>query len=83
MEIRKVNFERDCKAGVFYEIPTNWYIPARRMCETVAWFLIQLRKGNVVRNEKDMNKIMEQFEEYVEEYAFAYGKENGNGTEKS
>ena len=83
-ELRKVQIE-EIKDVLAYtpDIPSNWYVPARQAWTYLAWCLVQIRDHKTFRNDKDMNRCMDRFEEWMEEYAIAYGKENEDGTEES
>ena len=83
-EIRKVRIE-EIKDVVSYtpDIPSNWYVPARQAWTYLAWCLLQIRNGKKFRNDKDMNRCMDRFDEWIEETAFAYGKENEDGITES
>ena len=76
-ELRKVQIE-EIKDVISYtpDIPSNWYVPARQAWTYLAWCLLQIRNGKTFRNDKDMNRCMDKFEEWIEEMAFAYGKEH-------
>lgn len=74
-EIRKVRIsEMKDVMGYTPDIPTNWYVPAYQAWTYFAWCLLQIRKGKTFRNDKDMNHCMDKFEEWIEDYAIAYGK---------
>jgi len=85
-ELRKMDYNSICvrcnEEGKDY-IPSNWYIPARKAWQIVAWLLIQLRKERTIRDDKTTDKMIHQYWEYIEEMAIAYGKENEDGTEES
>ena len=75
-EIRKVNIE-EIKDVLSYtpDLPSNWYVPARHVWQYLAWCLLQIRNGKTFRNDKDMNRCMDRFETWIEDYAIAFGKE--------
>ena len=77
-EIRKMDYREICvkcnEEGKDY-IPSNWYIPARKAWQVVAWLLIQLRNGAKVRDDKSVDKMIHRYWEYIEEYAIAFGEE--------
>ena len=78
-EIRKIDYHgirvKSKEEGRNY-IPSNWYIPARKAWEIVAWLLIQLRQEATIRDTKTTDKLIEQYWEYIEDRAIAFGKEN-------
>ena len=76
-EIRKVQIE-EIKDVLSYtpDLPSNWYVPARQAWTYFAWCLVQIRNRKTFRNDKDMNRCMDKFEEWMEEYAIAFGEEN-------
>lgn len=78
-EVRKIEWEKisvRCKDEKCNDyIPSNWYIPARKAWEVVAWLLVQLRNGSKIRDDKTTDKLIHQYWSYIEEHAFAYGKE--------
>lgn len=78
-EIRKVQIE-EIKDLASYtpDLPSNWYVPARQAWTYLAWCLLQIRSGKTFRNDKDMNYCMKKFEEWIEDYAIAFGKEKNN-----
>ena len=78
-EIRKVQIE-EIKDLVSYtpDLPSNWYVPAQHAWKYLAWCLFQIRAGKTFRNDKDMNRCMEQFEAWIEDYAIAFGEEKEN-----
>lgn len=78
-EIRKVCIE-EIKDVLSYtpDIPSNWYVSAQQAWTYLAWCLLQIRNNKTFRNDKDMNRCMDKFNAWIEETAFAYGKENEN-----
>lgn len=86
MELRKMDFEkisvRCAEEGKDF-IPSNWYVPARKMWQTVAWLLLQLRQGGKIRDDKTTEKMIHSCWQYIEEYAITFGKEEEDGTAKS
>lgn len=78
-ELRHVNVEEiEDVIGYHPDIPDNWYVPARQVWTYLAWCLVQIRDNNTFRNDKDMNRCMEKFEAWMEDYAVAFGKDNEN-----
>ena len=78
MELRKIDYEQisiKCKEKDKDFIPTNWYIPARKVWQIVAWCLIKLRTGATIRNDADCDHMIHHFWEYIEENAIAFGSE--------
>ncbi len=75
-ELRKVQIE-EIKDVMSYtpDIPSNWYVPARQVWTYFAWCLWQIREHKTFRNDKDMNRCMENFEAWMEDYAIAFGEE--------
>lgn len=78
-ELRKVQIE-EIKDVLSYtpDLPSNWYVPARQAWTYLAWCLLQIRNGKTFRNDKDMNRCMGKFEEWMEEYAIAFGEEKND-----
>jgi len=75
-EIHKVRLE-EIENVLSYtpDIPSNWYVPAQHAWTYLAWCLLQIRKGKVFRNDKDMNRCMDKFEAWIEETACTFGRE--------
>lgn len=78
-EIRKVQLE-EIENVLSYtpDIPSNWYVPAQHAWTYLAWCLLQMRNNKTFRNDKDMNKCMGRFEEWIEETACTFGREIEN-----
>ena len=79
MELRKLKFEKikiRCKEEGKDFIPSNWYVPARKAWEIFAWAMIQIRNGSIIRTDKEVDKFIHQFWEYVEDRAISVGEEN-------
>ena len=76
-ELGKVQIE-EIKDVLSYtpDLPSNWYVPARQAWTYLAWCLLQIRSGKTFRNDKDMNRCMDRFEAWMEEYAIAFEKEH-------
>lgn len=78
-EIRKINYEAisvRCTTEGKDFIPNNWYVPARKAWEIFAWAILKIREGAVIRNDDDVDSFIHKYWEYIEEHAFAYGREN-------
>lgn len=78
-ELRKINYEQisvKCQEKGRDFIPSNWYVPARKVWQIVAWCLFKIRTGATIRNDADCDRMIHRFWEYIEEYAIAYGREN-------
>ena len=78
-ELRKVQIE-EIEDVMSYtpDIPSNWYVPAQQAWTYLAWCLLQIRNGKTFRNDKDMNRCMEKFEEWIEDRAISVEEENEN-----
>ena len=79
MELRKLDVNqimKRCKEETKDSIPSNWYISARQAWEMFAWAVVQIRNGTTIRSNKEAERFIHQYWEYIEEHAFAYGKEN-------
>ena len=75
-ELRKVQLEEINDVFSYTpDIPSNWYVPAQHAWKYLAWCLVQIRHHKVFRNDKDMNKLMGKFEDWIEDYSIAFGKE--------
>ena len=77
-EIRKIDYKKiavRCEEKGKDFIPTNWYVPARKVWQIVAWCLIKIRTGATIRSDSDCDKMIHHFWEYVEEYAITFGEE--------
>jgi hypothetical protein len=77
-ELQKIDYEKisvKCTEKDKDYIPTNWYVPARKAWQIVAWCLIQMRNGAVIRSNNNCDKMIHRFWEYIEEYAIAFGSE--------
>lgn len=85
-ELRKMDYKaisvRCNEEGRDY-IPSNWYIPARKAWQIVAWLLIQLRNEAKIRDDKTTDKMIHQYWAYIEDKAIAVGEEKEDGTEES
>lgn len=78
-ELRKIDYEQisiKCKDESRDYIPSNWYVPARKVWQIVAWCLIKIKTGATIRNNADCDDMIHHFWKYIEEYAIAFGKEN-------
>lgn len=82
-EIRKVKIDEIKNTSGKLDIPSNWYVPASQTWRYLTWCLAQLRCGNTFRNDKDMMNCAEQFFDWIEDYAIAFGEEKENGTSES
>lgn len=78
-ELRKLNLE-EIESVFSYRpnIPDNWYVPAQQVWTYLAWCVKQIMEDKRFRNDKDANKCMNQFENWIEERAVAFGRENKN-----
>ena len=78
-ELRKVQIE-EIEDVMSYtpDIPSNWYVPAQQAWTYLAWCLLQIRNGKTFRNDKDMNRCMDKFEEWIEDRAISVEEENEN-----
>lgn len=66
------------------EIPSNWYVPADKVYEMMGFVLYHWGQGHKTKGGmKGADKMLYQVWEYIEEHAFAYGKEIEDGTAKS
>ena len=77
-EIRQIDYDKisvSCRVKEKDFIPNNWYVPARKAWQIFAWTLLQIRKGAVIRSDKDVDSFIHKYWEYVEDHAFAYGEE--------
>lgn len=78
MELRKLDFEkisaRSKEEGKDF-IPSNWYIPARKAWEIFAWALVAMRNGMKVRSDKDVDRFIHRYWEYIEDRAITFGEE--------
>lgn len=84
-EIRKIDVEKiicRCKEKGKDFIPSNWYIDARKSWSVFVWAMIQIRNGANIRSDSEVDKFIHKYWEYIEEHAFAYGKEIEDGTEE-
>ena len=85
-EIRKMDYKAICtkcnEEGKEF-IPSNWYIPARKAWQIVAWLLIQLRHEAKIRDDKTTEKMIYQYWEYIEDRAITFGEEHEDGTAES
>ena len=80
-EIRKFSFN---DIGTWLsDTPNNWYITANDMLRVTAWCFLQLRKGNCIRNDKELSRFMATVEEWVEDHAVSMGREQESGTAES
>ena len=83
-EIRKVRIsEIPNTLGIESEIPSNWYVPAKQAWKYLTWCLFQIRRNNTFRNDKDMIYCMNEFSDWIEDYAIAFGEEHEDGTAES
>jgi hypothetical protein len=74
-EIRKVQLEEiEDMCSYTPNIPSNWYVPAQHAWKYLAWCLLQIRNHKTFRNDKDMNRCMGRFEDWIEDTAFSYGE---------
>lgn len=79
MELRKLDFEKisaRCKEEGKDFIPSNWYIPAKKAWEVFAWAMIQVRNGTTIRTDKEVDKFIHHYWEYIEDRAISVGEEN-------
>ena len=78
MELRKLDFNKiseKCKDEGKDFIPSNWYIPARKAWEVFAWAIVQVRNGTTIRTDKEVEKFIHRYWEYIEDRAIAMGEE--------
>lgn len=79
MEITRKEYDTVFNRTKFDEIPSNWYVSARAMYNLTAWCLYHWSQGHTLRGEiKGADKMLYDTWKYIEEHAFAYGKENEN-----
>lgn len=79
MELRRLDINKiiaSSKEDSNNFIPSNWYVPAREAWDAFAWAILQIRNGTTIRSNKEAERFIHQYWEYIEEHAFAYGKEN-------
>lgn len=84
-ELRKVRIEEIKKNVLGFEpdIPSNWYVPAKQTWNYLMWCLVQIRHNNTFRNDKDMMYCMDNFADWIEDYAITFGEEHEDGTAES
>lgn len=82
-ELRKVKIDEINDTFGKSDIPSNWYVPANQTWKYLTWCLAQLRYGNTFRNDKDLLNCTEQFFDWIEDYAIAFGEEHDDGTSES
>ena len=76
-ELRKVKIEEIKDVfGFEPDIPSDWYVPATQAWKYLTWCLVQIRHANTFRNDKDMMHCMNEFADWIEDYAIAYRKEH-------
>ena len=78
MELRKLDFEKifaRCKEEGKDFIPPNWYISARKAWEIFAWAIVQIRNGTTIRTDKEVDKLIHHYWEYIEDRVVALGEE--------
>lgn len=75
-ELRKVKLE-EIESVFSYQpdIPNNWYVPAQQTWTYLAWCIKQIMENKHFRNDKDANKCMDHFENWIEDRAIAFGEE--------
>lgn len=79
MELRKLDIKKitnRCKEETKDFIPSNWYIPARQAWEMFAWAVVQIRNGSTIRTDKEVEKFVHQYWDYIEDRAISVGEEN-------
>ena len=77
MEVTRKTIEETFARTKFDDIPANWYVPASEFYGITATLLYHWNQDHKLKNgQKSADKILYDAWVWIEEHAFAYGKEN-------